>query len=145
MDSVEGAEGVLFQVHLAVAAHAVHAPHLPASSARAAVEEHSLPQFRLPLCICACSQCAETLSEEVLGKMHAPPKNEAVPVIDTYKLPEADGAFCFRQSFPLSACTDSVHSQCECVCRLPLRLPDPVCRLFPSRRARETHDDGCLI
>ncbi|KAK9821414.1 hypothetical protein WJX81_001025 [Elliptochloris bilobata] len=53
VDSVEGAEGVLFQ-------------------------------------------CAETLPEEVLGKMHAPPK-EDVPVIDVHNLPEADG---FLFGFP---------------------------------------------
>lgn len=99
VDSVEGAEGILFQVHLTVTAHAVRAHHLPASSARAAVEYHFLLQFRLPLCICACLQCAETLSEEVLGKMHAPPKNEAVPVIDTHKLPEADGACFFCEGY----------------------------------------------
>ena len=110
MDSVEGAEGILFQVHPAVAAHAVQAHHRPASSARAAVQEHRFLLLRLPLCMCACSQCAETLSEEVLGKMHAPPKNDAVPVIDTHKLPEADGTFCSCYSYTCAhAQSKSVH------------------------------------
>ena len=78
--------------------------------------------------MCACPQCAETLSEEVLGKMHAPPKNEAVPVIDTHKLPEADGTLChFERSdmrYHKGSCFDS-----DCTCRLPLWLSDPVCHL----------------
>jgi len=41
-------------------------------------------------------QVAETLSPEILGKMHAPPKLD-VPVIDVAKLPEADG---FLFGFP---------------------------------------------
>lgn len=36
-------------------------------------------------------QVPETLPAEVLGKMHAPPKNDAVPLIDVHTLPEADG------------------------------------------------------
>ena len=31
--------------------------------------------------------------------MHAPPKNEAVPVFDTHKLPEADGTFCLYEGY----------------------------------------------
>lgn len=42
-------------------------------------------------------QVAETLPQEVLGKMHAPPQNDAVPLIDVHKLPEADG---FLFGFP---------------------------------------------
>lgn len=38
-------------------------------------------------------QVPETLPQEVLTKMHAPPKNEAVPIVDVHKLPEADGFF----------------------------------------------------
>lgn len=37
-------------------------------------------------------QVAETLPAEVLAKMHAPPKDDTVPVIDPHTLPEADGA-----------------------------------------------------
>ena len=97
MDSVEGAEGILFQVLLSCR-RTCRPCSPPGCKQRQSchtcyIALHFLPHFRLPLCICACSQCAETLSEEVLGKMHAPPKNEAVPVIDTHKLPEADGAF----------------------------------------------------
>jgi NAD(P)H dehydrogenase (quinone) len=36
-------------------------------------------------------QVAETLPEEVLTKMHAPPKIADVPVITSHNLPEADG------------------------------------------------------
>ena len=36
-------------------------------------------------------QVAETLPQEVLEKMHAPPKDAAVPVIKAAQLPEADG------------------------------------------------------
>lgn len=36
-------------------------------------------------------QIAETLPQEVLKMMHAPPKNPDVPVIEVNKLPEADG------------------------------------------------------
>ena len=35
-------------------------------------------------------QVQETLPEEVLGKMHAPPKQD-VPIINASQLPEADG------------------------------------------------------
>ncbi|KAJ2770275.1 hypothetical protein IWQ56_002230 [Coemansia nantahalensis] len=35
-------------------------------------------------------QVAETLSDEILGKMHAPPKPD-IPIITADKLPEADG------------------------------------------------------
>ncbi|CAM6097670.1 unnamed protein product [Calypogeia fissa] len=34
---------------------------------------------------------AETLPQEVLDKMHAPPKDPEVPIIDVHQLPEADG------------------------------------------------------
>ena len=34
---------------------------------------------------------AETLPEEALGKMGAPPKDESIPVADPHTLPEADG------------------------------------------------------
>jgi NAD(P)H dehydrogenase (quinone) len=40
---------------------------------------------------------AETLPEEVLKKMHAPPKNAAIPVIQVQQLTEADG---FLFGFP---------------------------------------------
>ena len=36
-------------------------------------------------------QVAETLPQEVLEKMHAPPKDSTVPVISPVNLPEADG------------------------------------------------------
>jgi len=36
-------------------------------------------------------QIAETLSQEVLTKMHAPPKASDVPVINVSQLTEADG------------------------------------------------------
>ncbi|CAM6127599.1 unnamed protein product [Calypogeia fissa] len=36
-------------------------------------------------------QVPETLPQEVLDKMHAPPKDPEVPIIDVHKLPEADG------------------------------------------------------
>lgn len=36
-------------------------------------------------------QVPETLSPEILEKIHAPPKNENVPIITADKLPEADG------------------------------------------------------
>ena len=36
-------------------------------------------------------QVAETLPQEVLEKMHAPPKDESVPVITPAQLGEADG------------------------------------------------------
>lgn len=41
-------------------------------------------------------QVAETLPEEVLTKMHAPPKKD-VPILDVHNLPEADG---FLFGFP---------------------------------------------
>jgi NAD(P)H dehydrogenase (quinone) len=36
-------------------------------------------------------QVAETLPQDILDKMHAPPKDPNVPVISPDKLPEADG------------------------------------------------------
>jgi NAD(P)H dehydrogenase (quinone) len=36
-------------------------------------------------------QVAETLSDDVLGKMHAPPKAEDVPMVDPRTIAEADG------------------------------------------------------
>lgn len=36
-------------------------------------------------------QVAETLPQEVLDKMHAPPKDDSVPVIDPHILDQADG------------------------------------------------------
>ncbi|KAJ2162563.1 hypothetical protein GGF46_000566 [Coemansia sp. RSA 552] len=42
-------------------------------------------------------QVAETLPQEVLTKMHAPAKDESVPVLDAHNLPEADG---FLIGFP---------------------------------------------
>lgn len=36
-------------------------------------------------------QIAETLPGEVLSKMHAPPKDESIPVISASQLAEADG------------------------------------------------------
>ncbi|CAM6098984.1 unnamed protein product [Calypogeia fissa] len=42
-------------------------------------------------------QVPETLHHDVLAKMHAPPKDPHVPVIDVHKLPEADG---FLFGFP---------------------------------------------
>ncbi|KAI9482104.1 hypothetical protein IWW42_000272 [Coemansia sp. RSA 1085] len=41
-------------------------------------------------------QIAETLSDEILAKMHAPPKAD-IPIINTSQLPEADG---FLFGFP---------------------------------------------
>lgn len=40
---------------------------------------------------CDLYQVAETLPEEVLTKMHAPPKDPEVPIITADKLPEYDG------------------------------------------------------
>lgn len=40
---------------------------------------------------CCSTQVPETLSEEVLAKLHAPPKDADVPIIDVAKLPEFDG------------------------------------------------------
>ena len=42
-------------------------------------------------------QVPETLSEDVLKKMHAPPKNATIPVIQAQQLTEADG---FLFGFP---------------------------------------------
>ena len=42
-------------------------------------------------CDCRLFQVAETLSNAVLTKMHAPPKNRDIPVIRPDQLPEADG------------------------------------------------------
>jgi NAD(P)H dehydrogenase (quinone) len=42
-------------------------------------------------CECRLFQVAETLSDDVLAKMHAPPKNKQVPVIRAEQLVEADG------------------------------------------------------
>ena len=42
-------------------------------------------------CQCRVFQVAETLSDEILKKMHAPPKNRDIPVIRPDQLPEADG------------------------------------------------------
>lgn len=36
-------------------------------------------------------QVPETLSPEILEKIHAPPKDESVPIITADKLPDADG------------------------------------------------------
>ncbi|PNH07277.1 Flavoprotein-like protein YCP4 [Tetrabaena socialis] len=48
-------------------------------------------------------QVAETLPEEVLGKMHAPPKSD-YPIIDPTTLPEADGfVFGFPTRFGMMA------------------------------------------
>ncbi|CAI9087686.1 OLC1v1021829C3 [Oldenlandia corymbosa var. corymbosa] len=48
-------------------------------------------------------QVPETLSEEILGKMHAPPKSD-VPVISPNQLPEADGfIFGFPTRFGMMA------------------------------------------
>ena len=42
-------------------------------------------------CDCRVYQVAETLSEEILIKMHSPAKNRDIPVIRADQLPEADG------------------------------------------------------
>ncbi|CAF1213188.1 unnamed protein product [Rotaria sp. Silwood1] len=42
-------------------------------------------------CDCRVFQVAETLSDEVLKKMHALPKNRDIPIIRPDQLPEADG------------------------------------------------------
>lgn len=42
-------------------------------------------------CECRIFQVAETLSDDVLAKMHAPPKSKHVPIIRAEQLPEADG------------------------------------------------------
>jgi NAD(P)H dehydrogenase (quinone) len=42
-------------------------------------------------CHCRVFQVAETLSDEVLTKMHAPSKNKNIPIIRPDQLPEADG------------------------------------------------------
>ncbi|CAF1218949.1 unnamed protein product [Didymodactylos carnosus] len=42
-------------------------------------------------------QVQETLPREVLDKMHAPPTDPSIPVIDVHRLPEADG---FMFGFP---------------------------------------------
>ena len=42
-------------------------------------------------CECRLFQVAETLSDDVLAKMHAAPKNKHVPIIRAEQLPEADG------------------------------------------------------
>ncbi|KXZ44940.1 hypothetical protein GPECTOR_60g717 [Gonium pectorale] len=48
-------------------------------------------------------QVAETLPEEVLGKMHAPPKSD-YPIIDPQTLPDADGfVFGFPTRFGMMA------------------------------------------
>lgn len=48
-------------------------------------------------------QVAETLSEDVLGKMHAPPKSDN-PIITPNELPEADGfIFGFPTRFGMMA------------------------------------------
>ncbi|CAI9087684.1 OLC1v1021826C1 [Oldenlandia corymbosa var. corymbosa] len=48
-------------------------------------------------------QVPETLSEEILGKMHAPPKSD-VPIITPHELPEADGfIFGFPTRFGMMA------------------------------------------
>jgi NAD(P)H dehydrogenase (quinone) len=54
-----------------------------ASSIRAGVERAG--------CNCREFQVAETLSDEILTKMHAPPKNKNIPIIRPDQLPEADG------------------------------------------------------
>ena len=73
-----------------------HTPYVLSACLPAGLDVAQVPALalRTHTPVCACSQCAETLSEEVLGKMHAPPKNETVPVVDTHKLPEADGTPC---------------------------------------------------
>lgn len=49
-------------------------------------------------------QVAETLPGEVLSKMHAPDKDEAVPVVDPHTIDEADGfAFGFPTRFGMMA------------------------------------------
>ncbi|CEM08867.1 unnamed protein product [Vitrella brassicaformis CCMP3155] len=40
---------------------------------------------------CLLYQVAETLSDEVLKKMSAPPKDTDIPVVDVHTLPDADG------------------------------------------------------
>ncbi len=54
-----------------------------ASSIRAGVERAG--------CDCRIFQVAETLSDVILEKMHASPKNRDIPVIRADQLPEADG------------------------------------------------------
>ncbi|CAF2962103.1 unnamed protein product [Rotaria sp. Silwood2] len=54
-----------------------------ASGIRAGVENSG--------CDCRVFQVAETLSDEILKKMHAPPKNKDIPIITSDQLPEADG------------------------------------------------------
>lgn len=51
---------------------------------------------------------AETLTEEVLGKMHAPPKPD-VPIADVHDLPNADGfVFAFPTRYAATIDADSV-------------------------------------
>ncbi|CAF0943312.1 unnamed protein product [Rotaria sordida] len=54
-----------------------------ASSIRAGVEYAG--------CDCRVFQVAETLPDEMLKKMHVPPKNKDIPIIRPDQLPEADG------------------------------------------------------
>ena len=42
-------------------------------------------------CDCRVFQVAETLSDEILTKMHARPQNKGIPIIRSDQLPEADG------------------------------------------------------
>ena len=42
-------------------------------------------------CECRIFQVAETLSDDILAKMHAPPKSKHVPIIRADQMPEADG------------------------------------------------------
>jgi hypothetical protein len=110
VDSVEGVQGVLYQVRAFRAGLADSAAlHTHVGVSRAWVGPHSLclplhhvaqrlPSLRaltmhsrahpLP----ATPQVAETLSDEILTKMHAPPKAADVPIIDPHTLPEVRAA-----------------------------------------------------
>ena len=59
-------------------------------------------------------QVPETLPETVLEKMHAPPKDASVPVIDVHTLDQADGfVFGFPTRYASSAWYTAVLILCQ--------------------------------
>ncbi|TQD77577.1 hypothetical protein C1H46_036882 [Malus baccata] len=92
--SVEGVEAALWQVYLSIFGAPVHC--IPSFSLCLAPVSSIVLCLKLPL-------VPETLPEEVLGKMSAPPKSD-VPIISPNELADADGfIFGFPTRFGMMA------------------------------------------
>lgn len=89
VDSVEGVEGILYQVKLNSLQLSKQCQRAILSSVGVMSGLSSMSNWQIIDCNCPC-QVPEILPPEVLEKMHAPPKPD-VPILDVHDLPNADG------------------------------------------------------